>query len=343
MAFGFQVTNNDRQLIVSSDTKNLHFIGKAQYQGIIFQEDEMSWNSGQWWYGAGWLPTYGWGVGTTIWRFAITCNSIPVPFYSQPGWQFMGIIGVTPVGGNVWYIDIAQDGGVAVAIPPEVYVFAEVSGYPGVLGESHGLQVLGADGSIAFDSRLKPLTVAGGALVAPPVPPAGNIETTERPQIGNWDGYTNETMIYQTMRASSELFIAREFSSTPVVVTPIKPIFNYYSIANAEREHYSYTSWSVTDEGKMTSSTESWQYRAWFWNFYRSGIQSTGDSIACGWISTDHGYRYTSDYAQSDNWMGMWTYDENSGSAAGGTWPFTNRTMNTQPMSVIIADGSLYD
>lgn len=66
MSYGFLATNNNNQILVSSDTNNLHFIGKASYVSTLQSTD-----------------TYG-GLRQWLYRFDSNINVTPLPFFTMP-------------------------------------------------------------------------------------------------------------------------------------------------------------------------------------------------------------------------------------------------------------------
>lgn len=372
MAYGFEVTNGARQVIVSSEVKSLHFVEKATFSSILFQVGPTDWTIGGWhdtyWtdsitgevynatakWGSGIAPQHyvvppGRGVGTSIYRYVTNCNSVPVPFFSQPGWEFAGIIGVTNLGGGQWAIDIAQSGDPNGALRPEVYIFAEADGNPTpfAANENYGLQVLAANGDTCFDSRRLPLNVTNGCYVHSGYPAIASLNGSMLDAgLGgaNNPGYVLTTSSQDAcsrygVDTSIETFV-NAFQSNV-----LKPIFNYYSIANCEQEFYLYGSWSEEQSGSygFSSSSATWETSAWFWCFFRSGIQSTGDSILTSWIAIDNGARcITHTSSSGSSWWGASSRDSSSDGEY-GTFPFTNQSKNLDPQFVMIADGSLYD
>ena len=73
MSYGFLATNNNSQVLVSSDTSNLHFIGKATYNSTLQSID-----------------TYG-GLRQWIYRFNSNINVTPLPFFTMPVEAHYGI------------------------------------------------------------------------------------------------------------------------------------------------------------------------------------------------------------------------------------------------------------
>lgn len=149
MTFGFVVTNDNGQVLVSSETRNLHFVGKADFERIIRSFD-----------GYGGLRHY---------AFRIQCNTTPVPFFTMPTGDFYAVDGVQLLSANLWEIRIFRSG--TGDTRPEVYVFADPRGFVGEPESGWGMQVYRDDGTAAFDSRRTPLAVTGGGKAIPPSNP----------------------------------------------------------------------------------------------------------------------------------------------------------------------------
>ena len=73
MSYGFLATNNNNQILVSSDTNNLHFIGKASYVSTLQSTD-----------------TYG-GLRQWLYRLDSNINVTPLPFFTMPAEAHYGI------------------------------------------------------------------------------------------------------------------------------------------------------------------------------------------------------------------------------------------------------------
>ena len=146
MSRGFLATNENGQVLISSDTRNLHFVGKATLSRVINQFD-------------------GYG-GLRHWAFSIDCNVTPVPFFTMPTSDFYAVASVRSVAVAKWEIEIIRSGISNQA--PEVYVFADPRGATYAPDTKYGLMVMRDDGTASFDSRYSPLVITGGTSVAPP-------------------------------------------------------------------------------------------------------------------------------------------------------------------------------
>lgn len=152
MNWGFLATNENGQVLVSSETRNLHFVGKARLDRVINQFD-------------------GYG-GLRHWAFRVSCKVTPVPFFTMPSDDYYAVAAVRQVDVSVWEIEVIRSGtGSSV---PEVYVFSDPRGATNSPDTQYGMMVLNNDGTPSFDSRYKPLAITGGASVAPPDNPLTN-------------------------------------------------------------------------------------------------------------------------------------------------------------------------
>jgi hypothetical protein len=75
-----------------------------------------------------------------------------------------------------------------------------------------------------------------------------------------------------------------------------------------------------------------------YWSFYRGGIRRNGNQIDAGWVTVSFGCNWT--YTKDSAFIGIGT---GGSSGVGGTWPYSNETLNLVYAPVIIADGSRYD
>lgn len=307
MSYGFLATNDNNQVLVSSDTRNLHFIGKAILNQVRNTFD-----------------TYG---GCRIFAFVISSPVPVVPFFTMPTNDFYGIVAIRGAGESTWEIEVLRSGTSAVA--PECYVFADARAVNST--ETFGMKVFHFDGSAAFDSRLRPLTVAGGASVYHPSNPKPALPYGMDPRYCGTDATT-----------SGAAFAPDQVNSFGVSITPTKPIYSFASIAQAERE----ATYSASEEecdgfdayGNCVGAKRIYVWSSTYWAFYRGGIRRTGNVIDAGWVTVAYGCRWT--YSVAGSFIGIGT---GTNSGTGGTWPYSNETLNLAPSAVIIADGARYD
>jgi hypothetical protein len=312
MSFGFTATNNSGQVLVSSDTKNLHFVGKATFNRII-------------------KSTSGYG-GLVQYAFHIACNATPMPFFTMPTADRYAISAIRTVSGNVWEIELIRSGS-AIDPMPEIYVFSEASGVVAPPSTNYGVVVKGSNGvTPMFDSRLGPLVVTNGFSVAPPLNPivgAGTYSSLGALLLGSGGldaKFCRSDASYKFAPNNANVYSIGSLNS--------KPIFFYPSVAQCNR-----TSKATREESLnliIYSSYEYWE--STYWTFYRGGISYSGTTLSCGWISCEWGCNYI--YRENDRLLGI-GIDNDSGT--GGKWPYSNETLNLQEVPVIVGNGATYD
>jgi hypothetical protein len=412
MSQGFLALNNGNQVLVSSDTRNLHFIGKA---ALVNVKNE--------------FYTHG---GSRIFVYRISSPVPVVPFFTMPTYNFYGITAIRDIGGSTWEIEVLMSGvsyasyvanepasgfaysgteyvvlyatypdwayvtssglvwgGVGTTLPgrvpatsftladgwtytwsgasptgwmyypggygagayyfayfpvrrsrvvyypipspaPEVYVFADPRA--GSRTETHGMAVYRNDGTAAFDSRLRPLAITGGVSVVPPYSPKPSLPYGLDP-----------TNCASTNDYAGGAFAPDQAYSFGVSITPAKPIFSFASLPQAEREaSYSRTTRECDGvnlgKGGCAGAEREYRWTSNYWSFYRGGIRRNGNQIDAGWVTVSFGCNWT--YTKDSAFIGIGT---GGSSGAGGTWPYSNETLNLVYAPVIIADGSRYD
>lgn len=307
MSHGFVALNDSNQVLVSSDTRNLHFIQKLTSPTIDNASD---------YYG-----------GVRRFRYRATCSVTPVPFFTCPTADFYGITGVRNVGGDQWDIEMLRSG--TSETYPEMYIFADPRGKTST--ENYGMLVYRDDGTPSFDSRLRPLSVAGGIAVSHPYNPRPNFPYgLSSDNCGSMGG------------ASGGFFAPTEYNTYSITITPSKPMYSYASLAQAERQ----ASFSRSESdcigfdayGGCIGYGTSKNWNSTYWCFYRGGIQPQGNSILAGWIACYYGCNWT--YSKDTSLAGIGTGGDGG---SGGSWPYSNETINLSSTSVIIGDASRYD
>lgn len=305
MSYGFVATNVNGQVLVSSQTRNLHFVGKASVDRLVKSFD-------------------GYG-GLRNWAYRINCNVTPMPFFTAPTSDYCGVSSVRRLSETIWEIEVVRSG--FSLQYPEIYVFADPRGATTNPDTNYGMQVMHTDGTLSFDSRRDPLLITGGVFVSPPVNPS---TPTSANLVGKYclsDASTNFAPAYE--------------NTFEVSITDTNPIYFYSSIAQAQREIAVSEKERVCEffdvYGICIGFLDKYFYDSRYWCFYRGGIKRVGNSIKCGWIAVDYGCNWT--YRETNRFLGIGI---GSSSGSGGTWPYSNETLNIQPTPVIIADGNNY-
>lgn len=324
MSNGFVAYNTNNQVLVSSDTRNLHFIGKASYLSLDVADNE---------YGGLRMRTYG-----------IECSTYPVPFFTMPTADFTAVSRIYNAGGNSWRIEIIRSGTSDTA--PEVYVFADPRSASAT--DRFGMVVYRDDGTPSFDSRLRPLAITGGVSVAhpsnPKVFPAGGLAAKD---CGSPDS------------VCGPYFAPDAMNDYALYGQPSKPMFFYPSLAQAERENI----WQTSEEDCLGSdklgvclTKDYYQWASRYWAFYRGGIRFQNvtrwyqwspyeePTIQAGWITVSHGCNH---YYRHDSSLlsvgGIIAIPVGSDSWVGGKWPYSNETLNLTAATVLVGDASRYD
>lgn len=306
MSYGFLALNNNNQVLVSEQTRNLHFIGKATYYS----------NQGHNYYGG-------------LWKFKFRINStVPVvPFFTMPTFDFYAVSSIKAISSTVYEIEVIRSGNDSPPTVPEVYVFADPRAST-VIG-SHGLVVYLADGTPAFDSRLPPLAITAGLTVAQP----SNPKVDPIPYLDPKTCGSTNTSALTTDRAN-------QYS---LGTQAAKEIFSYVSLAQAQRQVQYATSEEECDGfdiyGNCAGAKRVYSWDSVYWAFYRGGIRRVaGSAIDAGWICVSYGCNWR--YSQDSSFIGIGTGGE---SGEGGVWPYSNETINLAPAPVLVANGARYD
>jgi hypothetical protein len=305
MSWGFTSTNASGQVLVSSETRNLHFVGKATLSRTINSFD-------------------GYG-GLRHWGYQIACNVTPVPFFTMPSGDRYAVAAVRNIGGNLWEIEIIRSG--TTAGYPEVYVFSDPRGATVSPDTNYGMQVFRDDGTLAFDSRRQPLVVSGGGVVSPPSNP-----TSVTPSLsGRYCGSDASDSIFPNQQ-NNYAFNANAG----------KPMFFFPSIAQAQRE-YSFSEKDrecagFNVYGICLGFEDRYFYDSTYWAFFRSGISYITGTLSCGWTTIQFGCNWK--YREKSKLLGIGI---GSGSGSGGAWPYSNETLNLAPTAVIVGDAYDYD
>jgi|21_taG_2_1085346.scaffolds.fasta_scaffold13103_4 hypothetical protein len=305
MSYGFEATNNSGDVLISSETRNLHFLGKYSSPSVT--------NS---------ATAYG---GFKELSYTITSTVIPVPFFDMPTTDYYGIIGVKNTTGNTWVVKVIRSG--TSSTYPSLYVFVDARGVSS--SEGYGMQVLQDDGSASFDSRKEPLVITGGTAVTHPSNPL----TSSITGLNSVECGSGSTHNQHTPDNESSAYSVGTLSSTP--------IFHYSSLAQAERR----ANFSGSEESCLGISayggcigygeTDSWV--STYWAFYRGGIRLSGTNVYAGWVTVLGGC-YWSSYSDND----FFGIDVGGGSSGGGSFPYTNETLNLASTAVIVGDGTRY-
>jgi hypothetical protein len=305
MTFGLLALNDNNEVLISSDTRNLHLVAKCGPPTLT--------NSSS---------AYGGFIELT---YTVESLVTPVPFFTMPSpSNYHGIAGVKNTTGSTWEIRLIKSGGNDSY--PEVYVFADPRAV--IPAAAFGMQVFRDDGTPSFDSRLSPLAVTGGTAVVHTSNPRSSIPGLSARYCGS--GNTNGGFTPDSENGPYSL-----------ASMPAKPMFHYSSLAQAEREAAYYDkdeSCTGFDYGFCVGYSTTDEFWSHYWAFYRGGIRRSGNSFYAGWIVVNGGC-WWSTYSDSD-FIGIGT---GSDSGNGGDSPYSNETINLSSAAVIVGDASRYD
>lgn len=333
MSYGFLALNDDNQVLISSDTKNLHFAGKATPPtSAAFSFDNH-------------------GKHQEL-HYTITLpnrTSIPVPFFTITlNTGFFSIAGVVGVDYGAawettkrWTIKIIKSGNLQLGNLPEVYIFTDPSAIP--VSGSYGFQVFNADGTVSFDSRARPLAVTGAYSAIPQLNPlsstsAVTLSATECADINN-NAFTPVNATGIGMGYVSE--------------HPSKPMYHFNALPQTQREiAFSQSSSSCTGisgYGECLGYVSSSSVLSTYWCFYRAGIGKLSvlgsgsqqlQRIECGWIPVQAGCHWTS---SSSGGFFFNIFGPGSSTSTGGAFPYSNETINLVAQDILVADANRYD
>lgn len=304
MSNGFLTVNGNNQVLISSDTKNLHYVG--QYI------DPTNYIKNETGYG-----------GINIVNYRVYCLTVPVPFFTMPDTSCYYAIGrINQVSSGVWNIEVVKSG--SNANYPVLYIFSEPAG--ATSSGTHGLIVYRDDNSTAFDSRLSPLAITHSFNVSHPFLPRSAIPYgTLEPQTCNAEsGAQPNSFIptnYNTFYLGSAL--------------PAEPMFFYASLAQSCIDTSAYH--NETFDLFFYKEYEEWW--STYWAFYRGAVKiNSSTSILVGWLGINHGCNWR--YSRSNSILGVPVRTDNPN---GGQPPYNNDTINLDSTSFLIADASRYN
>ena len=315
--FGFLATNGSSQVLISSKTKNLHFLGKATYYSTLQSSNARG--------------------GIRRWTFRIDSTGTPVPFFSVPTTDSYAVVRMTKVTVLTWEIEVVRSG--TSSSIPEVYIFTEITSQHTATG-AWGMQVFNeSGGGLTYDSRLKPLIVKGGTSVIPPYDPLLTSPSGLNPRSCGNDEYAGQ-------------FTPDNSSSSVVYNTNVtKPIVSYQSVSQTMREV------TVNDQDSHCQDWNflgicvgRYKYEYWStnnWTFYRAGISAeqtgTNTYINTGWVPINYGCVAKYDSSTSFGVRGLISVNIGGSSSVAGEWPYNNLTINYRNVPLIVSDGALYD
>ena len=279
MAYGFLAKNQNSEVIISSQAKNLHYVGKADLNRTINSKD-----------------TYG---GLRRWAFRIDMLEVitPIVFHTVPVAAYYGIVRMSIYSGTIWEIEIIRSGN-SITVP-EVYVFSEltVAHQKKFAQESYGFLVMNDTAGITYDSRFRPLLIKAG------------IDEVKPPNNAILDSAIPSYSPYYCSSGSSAGFTPTQ--STPynqnLSLSITKPIISYSSISQCAKQ-YTFTAGS-------DSSTYWGFWRAGV--KLELNVPASGQfRITAGWVTVEYGCNYTTSngfyYSPDGTYGGTWPLSNQS-------------------------------
>jgi len=308
MSYGFIAYNDNNDVLVSSDTRNLHFLGKYTNPTSTITS----------------FDTHG---GLRHWKYTVAASVTPVVFMYMPTTDYYGVVRTTRNGTSNFDIEVIRSG--TSGTTPDLYVFADPRASTAT--DQYGMIVYQNDGTPAFDSRLSPLAITGGTSVTHPSNPTGSISSSLDCRNCN-----------SSNSASGSVFAPDQYNTYTIASQPSKPMFFFASLAQSERQVFHQCSEEECDGfdvyGACIGSGRYYYWESTYWCFYRGGISWNDGTLRAGWIANQFGCNWY--YRKDSDFLGIGT---GGGSGAGGSWPYSNQTLNLQNNAVIVGDASRYD
>lgn len=244
----FIARNSAQQIIISSETNSLHYVGKA----TNISNTASSYSN------------------TYICTFRITSSKVPIPFFTMPAGYTYAVSALRNVGINTWDIDIMKTG--ATSGMPEVYIFTD----PGAVvpsSEPNGLIVYKDDGvGVSFDSRREPLVITNGTTISYPYTPRSPLSIPQG--AGYW--HDNCGARYYT----EGYFTPNQENTYSIGALPTKPMYLVTSLAQATQTARSQR--IQVDDYWIYKETRVWISS--YWSFYRGGIRVSGNTLYASWM-----------------------------------------------------------
>jgi hypothetical protein len=309
MLFGINLKNVDGEVIIDSELKNLHYVTRIDAPTSTTQATGL--------FGGRRVHTYR----------VDNCSATPVPFLHYVEGTECAVISVQNVNATTWDVLVLTNSG-----DPVMYVFAYATSV--IATDLSGLLVYNNDGTKSFDSRSRPLAVTGAAYVTPPLNPRTTFSPSGlNPKYCGSNGSSAHSSQYTP-----------DTKNTYSIAIPTKPMFFYFSVAQTERQAQFYASeqecdtFSVYDE--CVALGRKYEWWSTYWAFYRATISYSraNAELNCQWTMADFDCFW--EERQDNQSFG---FNTGGSSGAGGAFPLTNQTINTDLQIVLISDANRYD
>lgn len=303
MTHGFIAVNKYNQVLVSSQTKNLHFLLHAHASSMLA-------NGGD---------AYG---GMKSWAYNFYSASTPVPFFNATK-DYTAIIGMKDLGNGNWQVDVLRSG--SSLTPPVLYIFCDLKGRTTPL--KMGVQVLMDDNTPSFDSRFSPLSVNRTFFKAPPSEPLPSgqlaalnftpyVETYAGSVVGINTPIVAYTSLPQCVRLKDAVWEESDDDGSICVLGKCWKI-------NPRTYYFRKLDWCFYRSGIRL--IENVLYCGWI-AVRNGGLYSRQENTTNSLI----------DVISFGNAGGATSY------GSSGSPPFSNETLNTQNFPIIVSSGSYY-
>ena len=304
MTHGFIAVNKYNQVLVSSETKNLHFLSKASASSMLA-------NGGD---------AFG---GMKSWAYNFYSASTPVPFFTATA-DLTAIIGMKDLGNGNWQVDVLRSGSSLTA--PVLYIFCDLKGR--TTSQKMGVQVLMDDRTPSFDSRFSPLNVNRTFFNAPPSEPlaAGNLAALNftpsgQTYVGSVTGVNGPIVAYTSLPQCVRLVDARwEESANDGQICILGSCWK----VNPRTYYFRKLDWCFYRSGIRLVGND--LYCGWV-AVRNGGLYSRQENSTNSLL----------DIVSLGNAGGTTSY------GSSGTPPFNNETLNTQNFPIIVSSGSYYN
>lgn len=271
MSYGFEAKNNNNQVLVSSETRNLHFVEKVTGpRNTTVSISDLD---------AGIIYSSNINGGIRRWRYTTYCSVTPVPFFTMPTNDFYGILRIVDKGNNRWDIEIFRSG--TSNTVPELYIFADPRA--AFSSNTHGMIVYRDDGTASFDSRVRPLVVNSAVTLTHPSNPRTVSNLMYNRSYAPFCGQVgaDNASIFQSNQYNSYLMYTESGATRPA-----KPIFSFLSIAQSQRQITAYDTQGYNESFWGEEINRDYWY-SYYWQFYRGAIRNPVGTGGLPRISTD--------------------------------------------------------
>jgi len=345
MAHGLLIKNNVGEVLIDSDFKHYHFLGKHTHSSVTAIPDLLSGGVANAAQGSNAnkgmenMPAKG-----EIYKFTVPVNGSNPPIcFIKPtstgsSAPFTGIV-LTKQDGTNWEIWVFQS--VVTSANPVLYCFAPLSQINNSTSTTHGLKTFDSSGVATFDSRFKPLKIVGG----------GNITSPTQAHTGSTgSGFTVSLSVNASNVSTS--FINQSNASDLIYYCP--------SIAHACQQY----TYMEADQGWHSYTYYAWARGDLWWCFYRScfRIASTSSFEAnYGVYARGHVYEHEVNstnlllglvlgaitggayFVAAIAALGSAGVFTNAAVAGGNYLPYENGNRNNSANAFIISKASFYD